>query len=76
MSDSELAFAGPGALAARVRAGELHPRELVELCLRRIEALDGRCNAFMVVLGERALAEAQRAPRDGPLAGVPIAVKD
>ena len=45
-AEQELAFAGPAALAALVRAGQVHPRELVELCLARIEALDGRTNAF------------------------------
>ncbi|MHB1833626.1 MAG: amidase family protein [Solirubrobacteraceae bacterium] len=74
--DRELAFAGPGALAALVRAGEVHPRELVELYLRRIEALDGRLNAFRVVRAERALAEADAVDRSGLLAGVPIAIKD
>ncbi len=72
----DLAFAGPGALAALVRDGQVHPRELVELFLRRIDALDGRLNAFRAVLGERALAEAERVDRSGSLAGVPIAVKD
>jgi amidase len=75
-ADIDLAFAGPGALAARVRDGDVHPRELVELYLRRIEALNPRLNAFRVVRGEQALAEAERADRTGPLAGVPIAVKD
>lgn len=41
-SDTELAFAGPLALAQMVRSGEVHPRELVQLYLRRIEALDRR----------------------------------
>jgi len=71
----ELLFAGPAALAERVRRGEVHPRELVELALRRIEALDPRLNAFRTTLAEEALAAAERAPRDRPLAGVPIAVK-
>jgi amidase len=75
----DLAFSGPGALAAMVRAGEASPRELVELYLRRIEALDPQLNAFRVLRAERALAEADEVeigshPR--PLAGVPIAVKD
>jgi amidase len=78
-ADTELAFAGPAALAASVRDGQVSPRELVELFLRRIETLDPRLNAFRVVLDEQALAEAdalnaQR--RSGPLAGVPVAVKD
>jgi amidase len=75
----ELAFAGPGALADLVRRRELHPRELVELFLRRIEAIDPKLNAFRVTLAEQALAEADGLAaerQEGSLAGVPIAVKD
>ena len=76
-AELEVAFAGPAALAAMVRAGEVHPRELVELCLRRIERLDPQLNAFRVTLAEQALAAADAAAHsDGPLAGVPVAVKD
>jgi amidase len=74
-SDQELLFAGPVALAKLVRAGEVQPRELVELSLRRIEDLDPRLNAFRVTMGDEALAAASNGNR-GPLAGVPIAVKD
>jgi amidase len=73
--EQELAFAGPGELARRVREREVHPRELVELSLRRIEKLDPRLNAFRALLGEQALAAAEQ-PHEGPLAGVPVAVKD
>jgi amidase len=75
----ETAFAGPAALANLVHAREATPGELVELYLRRIEALDPKLNAFRVTLAEQALAEAERLDGDrlaGPLAGVPIAVKD
>jgi amidase len=48
----------------------------VELYLRRIEAIDPKLNAFRVVRAEQALAEAEQVDRSGPLAGVPIAVKD
>ena len=75
-ADEELAFAGPGALAQLVRSGETQPRELVELFLRRIEALDPQLNAFRTTMPEQALAEAASAATDGPLAGVPVAVKD
>ncbi len=76
-AEEELAFAGPLEVSDRVRRGEVHPRELVELCLRRIEALDPKLNAFRVTLAEEALAAADSAAgSDGPLAGVPIAVKD
>jgi amidase len=75
-ADTELAFAGLGALAAMVRDGQIHPREIVELYLRRIEELDPKLNAFRVVRAEQALADADQADRSGPLAGVPIGVKD
>ena len=80
-ADNDLAFAGVEALALMVRAREVSARELVELYLRRIEVLDPRLNAFRVTLAEEALAAADRLdagnPTDaGPLAGVPIAVKD
>jgi amidase len=73
---TDLAFAGPGALAAMVRAGDASARELVELYLRRIETLDPQLNAFRVVRAEQALAEADQVDRSAPLAGVPVAVKD
>ncbi len=76
IADSALAFRGPAALAELVRSGEVHPRELVELCLRRIESLDPALNAFRVTLAEQALAEAEAADRTGALAGVPVAIKD
>ncbi len=76
-ADTDLAFAGPTILAAKVRAREVAPRELVELYLRRIEAINPRLNAFRTTFADAALAEADRvAGADGPLAGVPIAVKD
>jgi amidase len=74
-ADQELAFAGPAALAELVRTRDVHPRELVELCLRRIEALNPRINAFRVTMAEEALAAAETVG-EGPLAGVPIAIKD
>jgi amidase len=78
-ADQELAFAGPSALAKLVRQHEVKPRELVELCLSRIESIDPQLNAFRIVLAEEALAEADALAGDraaGPLAGVPIAIKD
>lgn len=74
-ADQELAFAGPARLAELVHSREVAPRELVELSLRRIEALGPQLNAFRVVLAEQALQDADK-PLDGPLAGVPVAIKD
>lgn len=73
---ADLAFAGVAAQAELVRSGAATPRELVELCLDRIERLDRRLNAFRVVLADEALAAADGPLPDGPLRGVPVAVKD
>jgi aspartyl-tRNA(Asn)/glutamyl-tRNA(Gln) amidotransferase subunit A len=66
-----------------VRAGEASSAELVERALERIGAQDGRLGAFVLVLAERARAEAgerdterRRGRVVGPLHGVPVAVKD
>ena len=76
-ADEQLAFAGPARLAELVRSREVHPRELVEASLRRIEQLNPYLNAFRTTMPEQALAEADASgDADGPLAGVPIAVKD
>ncbi|MFZ0974776.1 MAG: amidase family protein, partial [Solirubrobacteraceae bacterium] len=77
-AERDLAFAGPGALADMVRHQEVKPRELVELFVRRIEAVDPKLNAFRVTMADEALAAADvmSAAEDKPLAGVPIAIKD
>src|SRR5688572_18316593 len=70
-------------LAAAVKAREVSARELTTAALERIEALDGTINAFVAVDGDLALTAAaaldQRIAEGdevGPLAGVPIGVKD
>jgi len=78
----ELAFAGVARLSGLLRAGEVTPRELVELCLARIERLNPQLNAFVSIRTDAALAEADaalarlRAGESGPLLGIPVAVKD
>jgi amidase len=78
----ELAFAGAAVLADKVRAGEVAPKELVEVFLERIKALDPQLNAFRIVLAEKAMAEAEEAEKrraageEAPLLGVPVAIKD
>jgi amidase len=82
VTDTEIAFAGAARQAEMVRAGEVSPTELVQLCLDRIERLDPQLNSFRVVLAERALLEAEQAEarlkggEERPLLGVPIALKD
>ena len=75
MSDADVAFASALEQAALVRAGELSPRELVDLYLERIERLDPQLNAYVTVDADGARSAAA-APADGPFRGVPIPIKD
>ena len=65
-----------------LRTGEFSSVELVETCLARIEALDGRLNSLITVTGERALVQARAADKRlatgdaGPLTGIPLMHKD
>jgi Asp-tRNA(Asn)/Glu-tRNA(Gln) amidotransferase A subunit family amidase len=71
------------ALAEDVSARRISARELVQSALDRIEAIDPKINAFVNVDGEAALAQAAgvddriaAGEAVGPLAGIPIGVKD
>jgi aspartyl-tRNA(Asn)/glutamyl-tRNA(Gln) amidotransferase subunit A len=85
MSDLDFRHSSLAGLAAAVRSKELSARDLVGHALEQIEALNPTINAFVALDGERALAEAARlddaiarggADAAGPLAGIPIGVKD
>lgn len=82
MTAEDLAFAGVARQGELLGAGEVTPRELVELYLERIERINPKLNAFVSVRAEAALAEADaalerlRAGESGPLLGIPVAVKD
>src|SRR5215204_1369058 len=82
MSGDDVAFAGAAKQAEMVRAGEVSPKELVQLSLDRIARLDPELNAFRKVFAEKALLEAEQAEArikagdERPLLGVPIAIKD
>jgi len=65
-----------GQLQEMIRRGDVHPRDVTEAFLRRVEQVDPQINAFLAVTGERALAQADEAAAAGRLSGVPVAVKD
>ncbi|MCW2710655.1 MAG: Amidase [Marmoricola sp.] len=80
---SNLADLGVAELVRRTTSKEATSTEIVEDCLARIAQRDPALNAFSVVLGAGARAEAAARDRaleagetPGPLHGVPIAVKE
>jgi len=80
---NDLPFHSLTALARLLGRGETSSRAIVEACLARIDALDPHLHAFVDVYRDTALAAADAADRDrrtgaarGPLAGLPIALKD
>ena len=70
------------ALADDVSAKRTSARELTSAALDRIDEVDPKVNAFVALDGERALADAAAidargcGEEVGPLAGIPIGVKD
>ena len=70
-------------LSAAMAAGEVSAAEVTTAHLDRIAAVDDRVKAFLHVAGDDALAQAREVDAKraagaplGPLAGVPVAVKD
>ena len=70
-------------MAGDVRAGRRTAREVVEEALAAVAARDGELHAFLTVLGDDARAKADAVDAavaagddPGPLAGVPVALKD
>jgi aspartyl-tRNA(Asn)/glutamyl-tRNA(Gln) amidotransferase subunit A len=69
--------------AELLRRGEISAVELTRAHLERIEAVEGSVRAFVTVTDEPALRDAERIDEQrrqgatlGPLAGIPIALKD
>ena len=70
-------------LAEEVRGAERSAQSIVEAALADVAARDGEIRAFVTVLDESALSRADEVDRavaaghdPGPLAGVPVALKD
>ena len=70
-------------IARQISAGETTAVAVAEATIERIQREDAELGAFLLTTGEEALAAAasvddklQRGEKLGPLAGVPIAVKD
>ena len=70
-------------LSKLIAARELSSAEAVKAALTRVEQLEGKLNAFITVLRERAPAQAKQGDEEiargnyrGPLHGVPVTIKD
>jgi aspartyl-tRNA(Asn)/glutamyl-tRNA(Gln) amidotransferase subunit A len=69
-------------LSVALRAGETSARELAEAALDRVALIDDRLGAFLQTTPELAIEAADAADRAiasgvaGPLAGIPLAIKD
>jgi Asp-tRNA(Asn)/Glu-tRNA(Gln) amidotransferase A subunit family amidase len=83
-SDDGLFFASATELAERLRKRELSPVELMRTTLRRIESVNSKLNAFVCMRPEKDLLDEAQQVGDrlargedvGPLAGLPLGVKD
>lgn len=87
MNPASLLQQDAAAMAEAVRSGAVRAADLVQASLDRIDATDGRVNAFTEVVRQRALRRAAqvdaslasdmaRRTRELPLLGVPFAVKN
>jgi aspartyl-tRNA(Asn)/glutamyl-tRNA(Gln) amidotransferase subunit A len=83
MDGSDLCSLPATDLARLVRAGEVSPVEVTDAALERVGRLDPQLHAFVELTADRARQRAReigyalaRGKEVGPLAGVPVAVKD
>lgn len=83
MSAEDLCYANLTTIKSRIAGGEVSAREVTAALFERIEQLDGRLGAYVTLMHDTALKEADAADLAvargeplGPLHGVPVAVKD
>ena len=83
MNADELCFLSISEAAGLVQSRQLSPVELTRAHLDRIERTEPTLNAFITLLSEESLEQAENAEREiagggyrGPLHGIPIGLKD
>ena len=83
MNATEIAFLSATETARAIKNKEFSPLDAVQAYLERIDRLDTRLAAYITVINELALGDAQQVTDQiqkgkdpGVLTGVPIAVKD
>jgi aspartyl-tRNA(Asn)/glutamyl-tRNA(Gln) amidotransferase subunit A len=83
MNTQAIPYATIVSLSTHIRERKISPVDIVETCLKRIEKLNPKLNAFITVLADEARQQAKIAEADikagnwrGPLHGIPVGVKD
>lgn len=83
MEERELEELTIARLAGRIESGEVSPVDLTHLVFERIERLNPVLNAYVTLMQDQALADAENAVKEigsgryrGPLHGVPLSIKD
>lgn len=64
------------ALAELVRKGSVAPQQLLDIAIRRAEAVNPSLNIIVTKLYDVAMGMLQTFPKDAPFAGVPFLIKD
>ena len=66
-----------------IKSRKISSEELTQLMLNRIDAIDGKLNSYIMIMGKDALVQARALDKElaegkyrGPLHGVPLGVKD
>ena len=80
---ADYTYASITEVSEAIRQKKVSPVEITKACLKRIERLNPKLNAFITITGEQALKEAKSAETEirngkwkGLLHGIPIALKD
>ncbi|MCK5836478.1 MAG: hypothetical protein KAH09_04370, partial [Desulfobacula sp.] len=76
-------YASAWDLSRLIAEKQVSPLELMEATLQRMTSVNGKLNAFVALQPEKAMEEARamtesmaRGGSHGPLAGIPVGVKD
>ena len=80
---TDLHYSSINELSKLIREERVSPLEVVDACLKRIEHLNPKLNAFITILTDQAREQAKFAEAEiksgkwrGPLHGIPVGIKD
>jgi amidase len=83
LEKQKLHFLTLSEVAALIKSRKISSEELTQLILNRIDAIDGKLNSYITIMGKEALLQARALDKElaagkyrGPLHGVPLGIKD